>query len=134
MIDHDYRTRLADDIENFLDGKIDNWTLDDTICHKTEDILCSELRNQVWFFYDDTKRYRNVGKRKRRPEAEAILRRWVALLRSQMEWRDIASDPELPPSALWGRVWDLFKAPRTKFGSNHYWPLANTEAWDRLFS
>ena len=131
-IDHPFRLRLAGAIEAYLDGSIDNWELDDVAFKKnTEDLLCAEIRDQLWLTYDDIKRYRNVGEREFTVEVEVMLRRWVVLLRTEIEWSNIVGPQS---TSMWARFHARFIYPRTapkcKFGSNPYWPLKDAAAWE----
>ena len=102
-IDCQFRCAMADAIEMYLMGVIDNWSLDDVISStKTDDVLCREIARQIWLFYDDTRRYKNEGSAALQPTKTAILRRWESLLRTEFEWSDIAS-PTLSP--WWPNHW-----------------------------
>ena len=133
-IDREMRQVVADAIDAFLKGTIDNFSLDDTIfSKKTDDMLCAEIAQQVWFFYDDTYKYLNNGKRKLHPSREAILKRWILILRSELQWSDFAQPSPRPPRfGGFGRFLNRILHPtKPKFGDNPYWPFSNANPKER---
>ena len=86
--DRKCRDVLSDAIEQFLSGSIDSWAFDDMISGlKSSDVMCIELRRQLWLFHDDTRRYFNRGRDSLPPAAAQILRRWTRLLHSRSTGR-----------------------------------------------
>ena len=116
----------------FLNGTITNWRLDDLLYNvRTEDPLCTELRDQTWFTYDDIARYRNEGKRKLSEPIAAMLSRWEMLLRSEAEWNQIVPEAPVHLTAI-GRFFAIRAAPLRKFDKNLFWPASNENHWNQL--
>jgi len=137
MIDTDLRLHIADTVARFLDGSVDNWTLDDAAFSKpTEDRLCREIAGQLWLFYDDTRRYKNQGPDRLPVESDALLRRWESLLRMGLEWSLIVQDSDSQAHwAVFSRILRWLRsrrASRCKFAKNIYWPLRDAGDWDRI--
>lgn len=135
-IDRVLRQRVADAMDAFLKGTIDSHSLDDAVfSKKTDDVLCAEIRRQVWLFYDDTRKYMNEGNEKLPPFSEAILKRWILILRSELQWSDLAeSSSSSSYFGRFGRFWRTFMSqrltPRPKFRFNPYWPFSSVVQWD----
>ena len=129
-IDREMRQAVADAIDAFLKGAIDNFSLDDTLfSKKTDDMLCTELIRQVWLFYDDTRKYLNEGKEKLPPFSEAILKRWILILRSELQWSDFAQSS--PSPSRFRRFWNRRSTPKPKWRDNPYWPFSNANPKER---
>jgi len=123
---------MAEVINDFLSGAKDNWDFDDKIYSlKTRDEMCINIRDQMWFFYDDVKRYFNRDKFALNPAVADLFRRWEYLLRSNVDWTEIVQPLPLSP---WRVLWDRFIVsrlqPKAKTKYNKYWPFANSEAWN----
>jgi hypothetical protein len=130
MVDVNARRMIADAIDSFLSGQIDNWALDDAMFKlRTDDDLCVQLRSQMWFLYDDVARYLNSGKRSLPSSAAAMLRRWVTLLRSTREWSGIVDEP---PQSRFRRFIQSRLRPARKFTDNEYWPLGSAKEWEEI--
>jgi hypothetical protein len=125
---------MARAIGQFLAGMIDNWALDDELHdYPTDDEMCVEICDQAWFLYDDVKRYHNLGKRKLPAECEAILERWSALLRSDLEWASVVGGQGRGKwKTFWARHVRPRLPPRPKFRSNPYWPFATGGHWEEF--
>jgi hypothetical protein len=149
------RDRVADAIEGFLRCEIDNFSLDDVV-HNTlydaADLTARGIAREAWFFYGDCKRYKNEGKHKIPEAREAMLRRWILLLRSDGEWP--LQEPDIRkrwhcPSRWQGTLkpigclleliilpWLVFQAtvwrPRPRSANNPYWPFQSSEEWAEL--
>ena len=133
-IDRNCRSLLADSINDFLTDRIDNFALDDALFDpgtSTDDMMFIAIRDQVYLFYGETRRYFNTGRNAVSEKGEAILRRWEYLLRSDEEWSEIVPPP---PHRWWTNFWTQFIAPRltpkSKTKSNPYWPFADLPAWE----
>ena len=136
-VDRHFRSAIADAIDMFLRGEIDNWALDDAISStQTDDVLCREIARQIWLFYDDVRRYTNEGSKALQPTYTAILRRWESLLRTEIEWSSIAAPTSSNRSSKrWSWVRSFIsnrRATRSKFKRNEYWPLSDAGAWEAL--
>lgn len=132
-IDRAFRSALALAIGQFLDGEIDNWALDD-VCtlKKSDDRLCRELAFHTWLFYDDVRRYKNLGSAALTADRTEVLRRWEQLLRSEIEWATIS-----PPKSdsLWGRIREFLywrSDPKNRWRQNPYWPLPDAASWNSV--
>jgi hypothetical protein len=126
MIDIDYRPRLADAIEAYLQNRIDNFELDAVLfARMTNDLACIESAHEMSRFLDDYKRHRYTD-RKLSPVYERGVERWIAFLRTPIEW-PLAARPKM----------DFFKAlasvfqrnETTAFTNNPYWTFAGEAEW-----
>ena len=138
-IDRKVRDKMADAIESFIDAKIDNLEFGEIICECHRDTFedrCKEMNEELDSFYGDGSRYRNVGRERFEPQLESILRRWVTLLRSNVEW---PCDPKKQKESwLWSFLHRLFFGEKIRMvredgTANEWWPFESKEEWERLF-
>jgi hypothetical protein len=130
-VDLQNRRILADAIDDFIDGTIDNWTLDDIGWGDRNDTMCREIRRQTWLFYDDIRRYYNTGPGALGGQAEAILRRWSQLLRSDVEWGEVTGIAERRNSWTTLRAFFSKRAtPRPAWKRNVFWPFHSRAHWE----
>lgn len=125
------REKLAAAIEAYLDGKIDNGTLDNTLSDKDvrSDNTCMEIAVEMSFFLSDFCYHKNEGKYKIGEEVEQAIRRWVYLLRTGWKW-----SPDRKDSTRFGLrgLLDLLRSnlcTKSRLDGNLYWPLAGPEEW-----
>jgi hypothetical protein len=126
QVDPESRILLANAIEQYLDGKIDSFALDDTIFDLPDrDQACVEIGREMSRFLGDFKK-QMYDSAQLLPQYEEGLRRWILLLRSAVEW---------PPDATSARgvqkLLNFFRlVQRTEFGRNPFWPYETQADWD----
>jgi hypothetical protein len=148
------RERVADSIEGYLAGEIDNFQLDDALFKADlEDRAACEIAGEVWFFYDDFRRHKNEKKHGIPQAGEARLHRWIEFLRSDQPWPIQEPDARrrwyrsgnwrgvvMPIGCVLALImmpWALFEVivlgrPRPQSAKNEYWPFQSLEEWDAL--
>jgi hypothetical protein len=133
--DRKSRTIMADSIDQFLCGKITNREFDDAIhSMTTDDVICIQIRRQLWLFYCDIRIYSNVGDDALPAESSEVLRRWEALLRSAALWSEIADASEnRRGTGLCSHFVEPRLTPKPKLKRNPYWPFSDSHAW-RVFT
>lgn len=128
-IDRESRNLMADAIDKFLSGGCDNWELDDVLFKvKTEDPMCLQIRRQVWFFYDDDRRYILNAVEALPQECVGILKRWTFILRTGERWGRIYK--ERSNTRPWLKFVMARLKPKPQFRSNPYWPFDNNASWE----
>ena len=136
MTDVDARQRLADAIEAYLDRRIDNGILDNTLCDKEimSSPTCLEIAGEMGFFLSDFCYHKNEEKHQVAEEVEQAIRRWVCLLRGGWEW-----PPNRKDATHFGLrgLFDLLRSNfclKSRLGGNLYWPLSGRQEWDTWYS
>ena len=153
MIDRQARDEVAQVIEDYLEGRMDSRHLDEFLNQNR--VWCNVDRAigntawAMWFFYSDAGPARkNVGEHKIRPKAELMIRRWLLLLKSNVEWPDASPREKVPKASAWSRtlrvllipvyLFELLTGlpcsakPDIPFESNPFWPFHSTEEWDQI--
>lgn len=121
IVDRRSRDFMANAIEDYLDGRIDNWTLDDAHMIVSDDAMCQEFAEAIYFFYDDCSRHTNAGRHSIAPDENAMLRRWIELLRSDVVWQ-WARTPH--PTGFFSKLISVFNE-KPPYSGNLYWPFPN---------
>lgn len=121
------RRRFAQSIEDYLAGKIDNFELDAVFLESSaaRDEVCDRIGHAVWCScYSDTRRHRYEGPNRFSLDAEAMVRRWIAILRSDTRWEWERARP-------WEWVRDIGVLLRMvkRHEPNNSWPFRNEAAW-----
>jgi hypothetical protein len=139
------RRQLADAIEQYLAGEIDNFALNEVCQQMHRDVAAFQIAGQVWYGYDDIRRHKYEGKHRWTPEGEAMLRRWIQFLRTDRQWPietdrvpqdkgcllELVHLPLLIPYLLYGLFMIIFFPDRPKFKDNLYWPYHSQAEWDK---
>ena len=86
MIDRDARDKLAEQIRHFVVEISDNFKFDDIVFDiKTDDIAVQEIRNQLWYTYDDLTRHKLKGKWSLKEAEMEIVKRFILFLKTDHE-------------------------------------------------
>ena len=126
-IDTANRRRVADAIQGYLDGALDNFRLDDELMQiVTEDVACHEIAKEMWYFFDDVKRHYNAKPYEIDERAEAIVRRWISFLRSDLKWKW----PPFHASDVSKRISPMSSVQALT--TNEFWPFESEQAWQTL--
>lgn len=125
------REKLAEAIEAYVDGRIDNDALDKTLSDKDirRDETCLEIAGEMELFLSDFCYHRNEGGYQISEEAEQAIRRWVYLLRSGWEWPPHREDLT---QFGWLGLLALLRSNlcvKSRLAGNCYWPLSGPEEW-----
>ncbi len=128
QIDRESRLLLANAIEHYLDGKIDNFALDDVIFHLPHrDRACIEVGREMSRFLGDFKKHKYDTAQLMSKYEEGV-RRWICFLRSTVEW---------PLGAVSARgiqkFLNIFRlVQKTEFSQNPFWPYDTLADWGKI--
>jgi hypothetical protein len=132
----DARTRLAKAMQAYLEQSIDNDDLfailwSDLVC---QDDTCWEIAHRMDLFLDEFNGHRNAGKYRIGKEGEQVVRRWIALLRTNWQWPTGRSDstPRNTRSAIRALWRGLVAGKKVHQSENCNWPLTSEEEWKTL--
>lgn len=122
---------MAAAMEDYLDGRLDSFAFDDVLFGgDTDDVVCLELRREIWYCYDDCTRHFNEGRYRLGLEATECFRRWIQLLRSDSEWcwKRVHSKAPLNHRGCLGWVFaKLSSSPAAN--SYQLWPWKEEAEW-----
>lgn len=127
-VDENARRVISTAIENYLDGRIDNFSLDNALCDTlTDDVMCHEIAKELWFLYDDCSQHKNVGKRRINDDYEVSIRRWVTLLRSSSVWQWAVRHK---PHGFFAKLYSVFSSEYPNLRGNAFWPWSSEQEWN----
>ncbi|MDX2360368.1 MAG: hypothetical protein QNK23_06155 [Crocinitomicaceae bacterium] len=88
MIDRENRNKLAESCRHYWSCLIDNIEFDEINFNiESDDRAVNEIKNQLWFLYDDIRVHRNSGKSKMGDSDERLLKRVIFFLKSDVEYK-----------------------------------------------
>jgi hypothetical protein len=132
MVDRHSRDALATAIEDYLLRQIDNGNLERRMfALRTSDSACLEIARQMTFFSSEYRRHMNDGSAQISVHDSTIIERWLAFLRSEMEWpiaKEVCS-PMVQRLYRWIAVLFARQPNVPQFRVNEYWPLRCREEW-----
>ncbi|GAA0746948.1 hypothetical protein [Gaetbulibacter jejuensis] len=86
------RNILAENLRHYLSGTITNFEFMNRIepIYPTDDKGIRAIESEFWFYYDDLREHRNLGKHKLTDETEKYIKRFILFLKSdnEYEWKD----------------------------------------------
>lgn len=80
------RAKATDAIYNYYNGEIDNFKFEDAL-PVADDSLIIEFKNQIWFFYDDTRSHLWFEYYSR--EVEFFISVWLYFLNTDKSWNEL---------------------------------------------
>lgn len=87
MIDRRARNELAELLRRYAGGQIPNDEFEEAVPQSHDRAIAEIFSRGVWPIYDDTRKYRLVGKYALSKSDKSIVSRWVLFLKSDYEYQ-----------------------------------------------